>query len=451
MRPIGIACALPEELAAIEALLQSPRQRAVGPLATVAGFLDGTPVIVALTGVGKVEATVATTVLCQAARARGLLALGVAGSLVPDLRPGDIVVGLRVMQHDFGVVTDQGLRPYRAGQLPLPGVAPETEPSIAPALEEAVRSALAGLRPAGLATFGRATGPVSRPRIRFGTIATGDAFVAGEAVRRAIRARTGALAVEMEGAAVARVGARFGIPVLVVRAISDQAGSTSATDFAALLVAASASAAAVARRLVPVLAAEAGGRQSAAPLGTRRPRLGYGSTMEVDRDRATLEAALADRGEYQLFPCDPALADTAAFCAAYGFDPADSANTIIVAGKSNPPRFAACVVLATHRLDVNRAVRDRLGTRKASFATTDQTRELTGQEIGGVTAFGLPDDLPVLVDAAVMSRRRIVLGGGSRSWKVIAPPSILLTLAGVQVVPGLATPAPPARDEGEPG
>ena len=76
--------------------------------------------------------------------------------------------------------------------------------------------------------------------------------------------------------------------------------------------------------------------------------------MTTDPDRKSLERALAGRGAYELFPCDPALADTAAFCAAYGFDPADSANTIVVAGKSDPPVYAACVVLATHRLDVNR-------------------------------------------------------------------------------------------------
>src|SRR6187455_22855 len=87
---------------------------------------------------------------------------------------------------------------------------------------------------------------------------------------------------------------------------------------------------------------------------------------------------------YELFPCDPALADTAAFCEAYGFAPEDSANTILVIGKANPPKYVACVVLATTRLDVNRAVKQRLGAR-ASFASADDTRALTGMEIGGVT------------------------------------------------------------------
>ena len=146
---------------------------------------------------------------------------------------------------------------------------------------------------------------------------------------------------------------------------------------------------------------------------------------------------------YELFPCDPALADTANFCAAYGFKPEESANTIVVVGKSDPPVYAACVVLATTRLDVNRTVKQRLGTRKASFAPAEETRAITGMEIGGVTVFGLPADLPIWIDSRVMDPERIVLGGGSRSFKVLAPPSILLQLPHAEVVHGLANELPP--------
>src|SRR5580765_1101772 len=128
-----------------------------------------------------------------------------------------------------------------------------------------------------------------------------------------------------------------------------------------------------------------------------------GMTLDSDRDR--LDGTLRRLGvPFELFPCDPALADTAQFCEAYGFELEDSANTIVVVGKAEPRRYAACIVLASHRLDVNRAVRDRLGTRKASFAGADETRDLTGMEIGGVTPFGLPADLPVWIDADVMVR-----------------------------------------------
>jgi prolyl-tRNA editing enzyme YbaK/EbsC (Cys-tRNA(Pro) deacylase) len=168
-----------------------------------------------------------------------------------------------------------------------------------------------------------------------------------------------------------------------------------------------------------------------------------------DDDRSRLDRQLAGLGvAYELFACDPALADTAQFCAAYGFALEDSANTIVVVGKAEPRVYAACVVLAPHRLDVNRVVRARLGTRKASFAGPDETRELTGMAIGGVTPFGLPSELPLWVDSAVMSRPRIVLGGGSRSWKVIAIPDILLALPTAEVVEGLAGPAPTTNAEG---
>lgn len=158
-----------------------------------------------------------------------------------------------------------------------------------------------------------------------------------------------------------------------------------------------------------------------------------------DAGRRRLDAALARLGvPYELFPCDPALADTARFCAAYGFPLEDAANTLIVVGKSEPRRHAACIVLAPYRLDVNRTVRERLGARRASFASADETSLLTGMEIGGVTPFGLPPELPIWVDSAVMTRARVVLGGGSRSWKVIAPPGILEALGNAEVVDGLA-------------
>ena len=156
----------------------------------------------------------------------------------------------------------------------------------------------------------------------------------------------------------------------------------------------------------------------------------------MDRCLAALDVPV------EVVPCDPALADTAAFCDAYGYAMEDSANTIVVVGRGAPPRYAACVLLATTRLDVNGVVRRRLGVRKASFADAATTLELTGMALGGVTAVGLPEDLPLWVDAAVLERQRVVLGGGSRARKLLAPPAVLLALPGAEVVEGLATPAP---------
>lgn len=144
---------------------------------------------------------------------------------------------------------------------------------------------------------------------------------------------------------------------------------------------------------------------------------------------------------YETMEVDPALADTAAFCEHYGVAPEDSANCIVVASKDDPPLLAACLVLAPQRLDVNRTVRKRLGAKKASFAPAELTREVTGMTMGGVTPFGLPADLPLWVDPAVMARDSVVVGGGSRSLKLRVAPSALLA-AGAEVVDGLA------RDDG---
>lgn len=146
--------------------------------------------------------------------------------------------------------------------------------------------------------------------------------------------------------------------------------------------------------------------------------------------------------EAEVMPCDPALADTAAFCDHYGVSLDDSANAIVVVGKSDPRRYVVCLALATTRLDVNGAVRKRLGARKASFASADETRELTGMEIGGVTPVGLPDGTEVWIDAAVMARERVVIGGGSRASKLFLSPNALTRLPGVEVVEGLARPIP---------
>lgn len=141
---------------------------------------------------------------------------------------------------------------------------------------------------------------------------------------------------------------------------------------------------------------------------------------------------------YEVMACDPALADTAAFVEAYGIPLDRSANTILVASKGATPAFAACVLLATTSLDVNNVVRREMGVRKASFARADPVRELTGMEIGGVTPFGLPDELPVLVDARVLEPDWVILGGGNRSSKLKLDPAELRRLSSLRVVEGLA-------------
>lgn len=142
--------------------------------------------------------------------------------------------------------------------------------------------------------------------------------------------------------------------------------------------------------------------------------------------------------DYEVMDCDPDLADTARFCEAYGIPLENSANAILVASRKPEGHNAVCVVLAHTRLDVNGTVRRKLGVRKVSFAPAELTRELTGQEIGGVTIFGLPDGLPVWLDRRVMDCDWIIVGAGSRTAKVKLDPRQLDGIAGFELVDNLA-------------
>ncbi len=163
------------------------------------------------------------------------------------------------------------------------------------------------------------------------------------------------------------------------------------------------------------------------------------SSDETAAIEARVRAALQTvTDSFEVLPCDPALADTAAFCSHYGIDPSESANTIIVASKKEPRQYAACLVLATTRLDVNHAVRRLLGGQKLSFASAEETRALTGMMMGGVTVFALPPDLPLYIDSAVLGARTVVVGGGSRSSKIRVAPEVLSRVPNATVVEGLA-------------
>ena len=147
---------------------------------------------------------------------------------------------------------------------------------------------------------------------------------------------------------------------------------------------------------------------------------------------------LAELGaSFEVVEIDPALADTAAFCAEYGYALEASANAILVASRRPPGRLALCLVLATTRLDVNNTVRRLLDVRKLSFAPAELTADVTGMEIGGVTPFGLPDGVPIYVDGAVMGLPRVIVGGGSRAIKILVDPEVFPRM-GAQVTEGLA-------------
>ena len=155
---------------------------------------------------------------------------------------------------------------------------------------------------------------------------------------------------------------------------------------------------------------------------------------------APVASALASSGMSVLAaPIDADLADTAAFCEHYGVLMEDSANCVIIAGRrGDTVSYAACMVLATTRADVNGVVRKRLDARKASFAPMDDAVALSGMEYGGITPIGLPESWPVLVDAAVLDRDVVVIGSGLRRSKLALPARLLAELPTAEVLDGLA-------------
>jgi len=164
-------------------------------------------------------------------------------------------------------------------------------------------------------------------------------------------------------------------------------------------------------------------------------------------DTATLEervlaVAHAADPALETIRIDPDLADTATFCAHYGYALEESGNCIVVRSKSGDLRYAACLVQATRQLDLNRHSRLLVGARRASFASPEETVEVTGMVPGGVTPLGLPADLPLFVDEPVMRLAHMIVGGGGRGLKLRIATTALRTVPTLQVA-DIGRDAPP--------
>lgn len=149
-----------------------------------------------------------------------------------------------------------------------------------------------------------------------------------------------------------------------------------------------------------------------------------------DRVREALDGAGID---YEPLACEPHLADTAEFCAHYGISPEEACNAILVVLKTDPRRYVACLVRADTKLDVNKKVSAITGVKRLSFASSEETADLTGMLIGGVSIAGLPADMPLYVDQRVMEQPRVIIGGGNRHSKARLAPSELLKLPNASV------------------
>jgi len=154
----------------------------------------------------------------------------------------------------------------------------------------------------------------------------------------------------------------------------------------------------------------------------------------------TLKAveALSESADIGVTEIDPSFSDTAAFCERYKLGMETAANCVIIkATRGETTRYAACLVLATTRADVNGLVRRHLDARKASFAPMEEAVALTQMEYGGITPIGLPPEWPILIDKAVADSARLIVGSGVRKSKIVISGMILARLPNTTVIEGL--------------
>ncbi len=218
-----------EELRALLPLLSAPEVETLGGRRFHTGTLHGQAVVLVRSGIGKVAAAATTALLIDRFAVRGIVFTGVAGGLQPGVRVGDVVVATSLLQHDMDA---SPLFPRH--EVPLTGRSRfDADPGLADALVATVQRCLANAPAnalAGTETL-RDLG-VGEPTLHRGLVVSGDRFVSSAAASDALRRDLpDALAVEMEGAALAQVCADFGCPFAVLRTISDRADDTAHVDF----------------------------------------------------------------------------------------------------------------------------------------------------------------------------------------------------------------------------
>ena len=206
---LGIIGAMQVEVEILVAKLEDKVASDYAGSTFYAGKLGGLDVVVVRCGIGKVNAALCTQIMCSVFGVTHLINTGVAGSLAPELDIGDILVSLDAMHHDF----DCGPVGYPAGQIPGLDVL------AFPADGQLVQCAFA------------AAEQVNPGHTKLGRVASGDQFIAGKEIKEKIIHITGAKCTEMEGAAIAQVAYRNGVPFAILRAISDKADDSAEMDY----------------------------------------------------------------------------------------------------------------------------------------------------------------------------------------------------------------------------
>jgi adenosylhomocysteine nucleosidase len=247
-RPVAIL-GIPTEIRDVEAGLARVTVERVQGVAFSVGFIGQSRVVVARSGAGKVNAAMIATLLVSHYKPSAVFFTGTAGAVDLQLKPADVVIGTSIGYHDFGSTTEKGLirRPSRNPLTANPN------PLLFPADE---RLLAAARRAARTITPGPAPGTTRVPVVREGVIVTGDVFVGNPVQRDELHRAMGAAAVEMEGAAVAQVGWQLGVPVLIIRSITDTADGGTPDAYRVNIEAASRNAATLTMAVVAQLASQ---------------------------------------------------------------------------------------------------------------------------------------------------------------------------------------------------
>lgn len=221
----GILGAFPEEIKFLLTQVQQKKQIIVQNITFTQGKLYGREVVVAQTGIGKVNAAVVSILMIQQFQPEEIIFTGIAGGINPDLDPGDLVIGTRIAHHDFGTVTPDSLlrRPTRDPSTMI------ENPLYFKSDTSLVKMAINAGKKAKLESI-KKEGKEELPHIISGTIVTGDVFVSSSNATEQLRKKMNADATEMEGAAVAQVCWQQLTPFVIIRSISDNAGNSAYTD-----------------------------------------------------------------------------------------------------------------------------------------------------------------------------------------------------------------------------
>jgi adenosylhomocysteine nucleosidase len=249
--PIGLICAIPQELDELRYHLTTAFSDVRGQVQFETGTLDGHNVVLAGSGMGKVNASIVATVMADRFACRTIVFSGVAGGLDPALSIGDVVIADRVIQHDAGLIDSDGLRTYQAGHVPFINPTQRLGYAVDPDLLARVKHRLNGF---GLPALSSAAGGDDRPaQIAYGTVLSGDQYLHDDSTRTRLHGQFSGRAIEMEGGAVAQACESFMLPWLVIRTLSDLAGHDSGLEFTTFVDEVAATSADILRRILPTL------------------------------------------------------------------------------------------------------------------------------------------------------------------------------------------------------